>query len=138
VPCVFPLTENLLQWSITKDGDDDDDEVKDVPWLSKVIPAQADELDDTLERENGNEDGIDVMQHVSQLLRLVVVFNGHGRHVEQNYQHYSDVKLLIRRQLEETQLTFQLQNSTFYETINYKTRVNVGAIVHCVPKKCMV
>jgi len=33
----------------------------------------------------------------------------HRRHVEQNHQHYSDVELLIRRQLEEAQLTFQLQ-----------------------------
>ena len=92
----------------TEDGDDDDGEVEDVPRLSEVVPAQADQLDDALDGEDADEDAVDVVQDVGQPLRLVVVLDRHRRHVEQDHQHYADVELLVGRQLEEHQLTLQL------------------------------
>ena len=112
--------------SITEYGDDDDDEVEDVPRLSEVIPAQSDELDEAFEREDGDEDSVDVMKYVGQLLRLIVMLNRHRSHVQQNHQHYADVKLLICRQLEKAQLTFQLQKkyilTTYINVFNHKSQ----------------
>jgi len=114
---------------ITENGDNDDDEVEDVPRLAEVVPAQADELDDAFEGEDGDEDGVDVLQNVGQPLRLVVVLDRHRRHVQQNHQHYADVELLIRRQLEEAQLTFQLHTYTHihgHAVLTTAFRVNLG------------
>ena len=115
---------------MTENGDDDDGEVEHVPRLAEVVPAQADQLHEALEREESTTRAWrrrwrqswcsaarrwDAAARRSDVetLRLVVVLDRHRRHVQQDHQHYADVELLVRRQLEEEQLTLQLQKRTF-------------------------
>ena len=93
---------------LTDDGEDDDDEVEDVPRLLEVVPPQADQLHHALDREDGDEDGVDVSEHVLHLLRLAVVLEPHRHHVHHDDRHDGDVKLLVGRQFEEEQLALQL------------------------------
>jgi len=77
--------------------------------LSEVVPPKRNELHDALERKDGDEDDVDVVQDVGKTLRLVVMLHRHRHHVEQDYDHDSNVKLLVRYQLEEDHLTLQLR-----------------------------
>jgi len=93
---------------LTKNGHDDDAEIEDVPRLFEVVESQAEQLHDALEREDGDEELVDEVEDDGQLLRFVVMFHRHRRHVEQDDDHDHDVEVLVRRQLEEELLALEL------------------------------
>ena len=88
----------------TEDGGDDDDEVKNVPRLLEVVEPQTHQLHEALAGEDADKDVVDEQENPFELFRLVIVFNRHGHHVEEDDEHDEDVKLLTHRQLEEKQL----------------------------------
>ena len=57
---------------------------------------ESDQLEDTLQREDGDEEDVDDLQDVRHLLGHVVELKGHGQHVQHDDQHDQDVKLLVR------------------------------------------
>jgi len=61
---------------LTSDGDEDDDKVEDVPRFFEVMPAQSKQLEDALEREDGDEHLVDVGQGAGE--HLVDVGQGAG------------------------------------------------------------
>lgn len=79
----------------TKNGDDDNDEVEYVPWLSEVVPAIADELHKAFGGEDCNEDRVDDGQGVGKFSRLTVMLHSHRHHIEHDDGHYHDVELLV-------------------------------------------
>jgi len=93
---------------LTKNRDDDDDEVKDVPRLLEEVQSKTDELQDTLGGENDDEDRVDDVQSILEFLRLLVVFETHQYHVEHNHDHDENVELLVCHDVEEETLYQQL------------------------------
>ena len=74
--------------------------------------AQRDDLHGALEREDRDEDLVDDEQNVLELLRLVVVFDRHRHHVQQDHDHDEYVKRLLGDQLEQPPLRFELYTSS--------------------------
>jgi len=64
-------------------------------------PEKPRRFHNALESKDGNEQLVDEVEDLRQLLRLVVMFHRHCRHVQQDDDHYDDVEILVRRQLEE-------------------------------------
>ena len=74
------------------------------------MPAQSEQLEDTLEREDGDEHLVDVSQGARHRVRLVVVFSRHADHVHADDAHDGDLELLVRDDLEQQQLELDLYN----------------------------
>ena len=89
--------------------------------MFEVVPPQTDQLHDALKREDDDEDRIDEAQPGFELIRLAVMFERHGDHVQHDDGHDGNVKLLVRRELEEEQLALELKQQvediTRYEII---------------------
>jgi len=73
------------------------------------VQAQTDELEGTFGGEDADEDGVDDVQRVLELVRLLVVLEAHQYHVEQDHDHDEDVELLVHHDGEEETLYEQLQ-----------------------------
>lgn len=67
---------------LTKNWDDDDDEVEDVPRLFEEVQSKTDEFQDTLAGENDDERRVDDIQTMLEVFGLLVVFETHQYHVE--------------------------------------------------------
>ena len=72
------------------DGGDDEDEVEDVPAGCEVLKAQAYDFNRGLQRENGGEERVADLQGEGDDSRLVVVFDAHADHVQENQYKNSD------------------------------------------------
>lgn len=86
---------------VTKYRHDDYDKIKDVPRLFEVVQAKAKDFDETFKRKDGNENRVEVCQSVSEILRLLVVLNGHADHIRDDDQHHADLEFLSTDQIEE-------------------------------------
>jgi len=73
------------------------------------VQAQTEELEGTFGGEDADEDGVDDVQRVLELVRLLVVLEAHQYHVEQDHDHDEDVELLVHHDGEEETLYEQLQ-----------------------------
>ena len=67
---------------LTKNRDDDDDEVEDVPRLLEEVQSKTDEFQNALGGENDDERRVDDIQTRLEFLGLFVVFETHQYHVE--------------------------------------------------------
>jgi len=67
---------------LTKNWDDDDDEVEDVPRLFEEVQSKTDEFQDALAGENDDERRVDDIQTMLEVFGLLVVFETHQYHVE--------------------------------------------------------
>jgi len=75
-----------LASALTSNGEEYDNKVEDVPRFFEVVAAQCEQLEDALEREDGNEDLVDVRQSAGNRVRLSMVL---GRHdgTQPPYRH---------------------------------------------------
>jgi len=96
---------------LTEQRNDDDDEVEDVPRLLEVVQPQSEQLDDALEREDGQERDVDDLQRVLVRFRHSVELDSHRQHVEHDEDHDENVELLVARQIVEQQLQPELRNN---------------------------
>jgi len=93
---------------LTDHGDDDDDEVEDVPRLLEVIPAQRQQLHEALHREDAHKHQIHVSERVVQCARHLVVFECHGDHIQKDNDHDAGFEAFVSDQLEEKSLKLKL------------------------------
>ena len=75
--------------------------------------TQSEELHDAFASEDEYEDRVDPLECGVELLRLVVMLDGHRHHVEQDDDHDEYVELLARRHLEEQQLQLDLKHDNY-------------------------
>ena len=61
---------------------------------------QGSHLDDTLAREDGYEEQVDLGQDVDLLRALVICLHHHGHHIQQDEKHDDDVKGLLGHDVE--------------------------------------
>lgn len=80
---------------LTQNGQDDDDEIEQVPRFDKVVVAQREDLHQTLATEDTDEDHVQVVQHRAERFRLLVVIQRHRQHVEADEQHDDHVELFV-------------------------------------------
>ena len=114
ISCWFLSVEKLFvlaHWNfspntfgLTDDGENDDDEVEDVPADGEEVISQCHDLDEALDGEDDDEGQVDVVQDVLHLRRLLVRLHHHGDHVEEDQHHDDDVEHLLPRQVEEETL----------------------------------
>lgn len=114
----------LLSAELTDDGEDDNDEVEDVPADGEEVVAQRHDLDEALDGEEHDEGQIDVVQDVLHLRRLLVRLHHHGDHVEQDQHHDDDVERLPACQVEEE----ALQRVLHREEVRHLPSVMQGVI----------
>ena len=72
--------------------------------------AQGEDLHEALAAEYHYEYHVEVVQHIAERLRLLVMIESHCEHVEPDEQHYEHIELLVRHVLEHYGLGSPLQN----------------------------
>lgn len=94
---------------ITQDGKDDNDKVKHIPRLLKVVLPQCEDLEDRLRGEDDDEAHVEVVQGEAPHLALVVVVKHHGEHVDTDEAHDDHVKLFVGHDPEDNGLGLPLK-----------------------------
>ena len=90
---------------LTHNGQNDNDEVKNVPCLSKVMPPQSNKLNNSFKSEDCCEDNIHYIQDFSDVSRLIIMVHCHYNHIEENYQHDKQLEPGACCNIEEKSLT---------------------------------
>lgn len=96
----------------TENRRNDNDEIKDIPRNGKIFEIQCDQLHRTFDRKSeegsfwtsstvkldlhGNKEVIDVSKNTIVGITLVVMFETHAEHIEEDADHDEYIELLIR------------------------------------------
>ena len=128
-------------FELTDDGENDDDEVEDVPADGEEVISQRHDLDEALDGEDDDEGQVDVVQDVLHLRRLLVRLHHHGDHVEEDQHHDDDVEHLLPRQVEEETLHRVLEGDEKSDSFLLLTNVCVYVLSSnswCLVTACLV
>ena len=115
-----------VDYTPTQDGEYDDDEVEYVPGLRKIVLPQREDLEDTLRREDADEAEVEIVEGEVPHLRLPVVVQGHGEHVEADEHHDDHVELLVGHDTEHYGLRPPLKTKQFSEGATTVQRILVA------------
>ena len=85
-----------------------DHKVEDVPRLGEVVLPQRKYLEDALSGKDDDESHVQVVEGEVPHIRLAVVIERHGPHVERDENHYDHVELLVRNDAEHDGLRLPL------------------------------
>lgn len=79
----------------TSYGQDDDNEIKNVPSIGEEVLSQGKKLQRALSSEDDYERHIYFEEEIFLLWALVVCLHHHGHHIETDEHHDEDVKELL-------------------------------------------
>lgn len=84
-----------MHWEPTSYGQDDHNEIKNVPSIGEEVLSQGKKLQHTLSSEDDNEGHIYFEEEIFLLWTLVVRLHHHGHHIKADKHHDEDVKELL-------------------------------------------
>lgn len=96
--------------ALTHNGQNHNNEVKDVPPNGEVVVPQGEHLQHTLAGEEDDEHQVDPVEDVLHLLALCVCLHHHGHHVEADEHHDDDVECLLSDKVKDSSLNAVLCN----------------------------
>ena len=114
VPRLFEVVESQaeqLHDALEREDGDEElvDEADDHEQLvDGELVDETEDDEELVDEELVDGELVDEVEDDGQLLRFVVMFHRHRRHVEQDDDHDHDVEVLVRRQLEEELLALEL------------------------------
>ncbi len=97
-----------LDTTLTHNGQNDDNTVKDVPTIGEIVVSQRKEFQDELASEGHNEYEVYPVQDVLCLFWLIICFHHHGYHVKTDEYHDGNVKGLLSDEVKYHPLEFVL------------------------------
>lgn len=96
--------------ALTHNGQNHNNEVKDVPPNGEVVVPQGEHLQHTLAGEEDDKHQVDPVEDVLHLLALCVCLHHHGHHVEADEHHDDDVECLLSDKVKDSSLNAVLCN----------------------------
>ena len=78
---------------LTKNGENNNDEIEDIPCFSQVMPSHANDFDQGLQGEDSGEDDVHDVEGICVGLRLLVVLLRHGDHVQEDEDDNGQLEL---------------------------------------------
>lgn len=86
---------SAMHWEPTSYGQDDHNEIKNVPSIGEEVLSQGKKLQHTLSSEDDNEGHIYFEEEIFLLWTLVVRLHHHCHHIKADEHHDEDVKELL-------------------------------------------
>ena len=93
----------------TENGEDDHDEIKEVPRLFEVVDAEGEDLEGALGRKHHDEEHVQVLEDRRQCRARLVVIQRHREHVQPDEDHDHHVELFVAHDCENDRLRPPLQ-----------------------------